>query len=288
MPKSGDIVLANIQFTDTLEIKKRPALILFEESNNIVVAGITSNKEMKGVILTNAHIGQYFLLGNLVDCFIRTGSPATTKYRASLLYISKRWVNENSKSIITENPKGTGENDYALLLVTETTNSSQLPGVFPYLEMELSNEPKQNDTVLVAGYAAGFLGGLTIENNLSVLSTINNIAGVFTFKETTVDLMSIEGSIVSQKGASGGAVVNDGGKLFGIIATATQELETGKRELRAITTNHVNRSFSEEVEESIPLFFSKNLQEKMAYFMSFELPLLQKILFDEIAGQSTN
>lgn len=52
MPKAGDVVLANIQFTDTFEIKKRPALVLFEEFDNVVVAGITSNLEMKGISLT--------------------------------------------------------------------------------------------------------------------------------------------------------------------------------------------------------------------------------------------
>jgi mRNA interferase MazF len=52
MPKPGDVVIAQIQFTDTFEIKKRPALILFEEFDNFVVAGITSNIEMKGVPLT--------------------------------------------------------------------------------------------------------------------------------------------------------------------------------------------------------------------------------------------
>lgn len=52
MPKAGDVVLANIQFADTFEIKRRPALVLFEELGNVVVAGITSNKEMKGITLT--------------------------------------------------------------------------------------------------------------------------------------------------------------------------------------------------------------------------------------------
>jgi len=52
MLKSGDVVLANVQYTDTFEIKKRPALILFEDMNNVVVAGITSNLEMKGISLT--------------------------------------------------------------------------------------------------------------------------------------------------------------------------------------------------------------------------------------------
>ena len=52
MPKAGDVILANIQFTDTFEIKKRPALVLFEEFDNVVVAGVTSNLEMKGISLT--------------------------------------------------------------------------------------------------------------------------------------------------------------------------------------------------------------------------------------------
>ena len=51
MHKFGDVILAQMQFVDTFEIKKRPALVLFEEYGNIVVAGITSNTEMKGIPL---------------------------------------------------------------------------------------------------------------------------------------------------------------------------------------------------------------------------------------------
>ena len=46
MHKTGDVILAQIQFTDTFEIKTRPAVVLFEEFGNIVVVGITSNTEM--------------------------------------------------------------------------------------------------------------------------------------------------------------------------------------------------------------------------------------------------
>jgi len=52
MYKSGDILLTKVQFTDTFEIKTRPVLALFEEFDNVVVAGITSNLEMKGIPLT--------------------------------------------------------------------------------------------------------------------------------------------------------------------------------------------------------------------------------------------
>ncbi len=51
MHKFGEVILANMQFTDTFEIKKRPALVLFEEYENIVVAGITSNLNMRGINL---------------------------------------------------------------------------------------------------------------------------------------------------------------------------------------------------------------------------------------------
>lgn len=51
MPKPGDVVLARIQFADTFEVKTRPAAVLFEEFGNVVLAGITSNKNMKGVPL---------------------------------------------------------------------------------------------------------------------------------------------------------------------------------------------------------------------------------------------
>ena len=50
--KQGTVILAEIQFADTFEIKTRPAVVLFEEYGNIIVAGITSNTEMEGIPLT--------------------------------------------------------------------------------------------------------------------------------------------------------------------------------------------------------------------------------------------
>jgi len=48
----GDVVLARVQFVDTAESKTRPALVLYGEHGNLVVAGITSNPEMKGISLS--------------------------------------------------------------------------------------------------------------------------------------------------------------------------------------------------------------------------------------------
>jgi hypothetical protein len=79
----------------------------------ITASGIIIDE--KGVILTNAHIAQYFLLKdyqtkNFLECVIRQGSPAKPLYRAQLLYIPSLWVEDNAASIKLQEPKGTGEN----------------------------------------------------------------------------------------------------------------------------------------------------------------------------------
>jgi len=54
MSKPGDVILVTVQFTDTNEVKTRPAIVLFEEHGNTIVAGITSNLKMKGIPLNKS------------------------------------------------------------------------------------------------------------------------------------------------------------------------------------------------------------------------------------------
>ena len=49
---SGDIVLVPVQFTDSGQVKKRPGVVLFEEHDNVIIAGITGNVKMDGIPLT--------------------------------------------------------------------------------------------------------------------------------------------------------------------------------------------------------------------------------------------
>ena len=52
MPKSGDVIVTRMQFVDNEESKVRPALVLFEELGNIIIAGITTNMQMKGIFIS--------------------------------------------------------------------------------------------------------------------------------------------------------------------------------------------------------------------------------------------
>ena len=65
MLEFGDIILAEIQFTDRSEIKKRPAVVLFQESLNVVVVGMTSNLEREGILVTREE-------GAIKDSIIKT------------------------------------------------------------------------------------------------------------------------------------------------------------------------------------------------------------------------
>ena len=52
MHEFGAVILAEIQFADSPDIKTRPAVIIFEEYGNVVVAGVTSNVKMGGIPLS--------------------------------------------------------------------------------------------------------------------------------------------------------------------------------------------------------------------------------------------
>lgn len=246
----------------------------------------------RGVILTNAHVAQYFLLKDyliedFVDCIIRTESPARSRYKAIPIFISPSWIKENANEITQQAPKGTGEDDYALLLITGRTNINEnLPETFSFISPEYnSGKIEVGDNVLLAAYPAGFLGGISITKDLYIGSTVTQIMEVFTFREGTLDLFSVGGSVVAQQGSSGGAVVGADGKLLGIIVTSSAAENTQNRDLRAITIGHINRSFVKDTGFDLHTLFSGDLKAEANAFNENIAPRLTQLLADELAKQ---
>ncbi len=206
----------------------------------------------RGIVLTNAHVGQYLLLKDFpfeknITCVLRSGSPAQNAYTVELMYLPPSWINENAVQITSSNPTGTGENDYAFLRITGVYNSQTmtLPSSFPFIPVTFE-DPDQGESILVAGYPAGFLGGITITKELYSVSTVVSIMRLYTFDTGTIDLVSLGASIAAQKGVSGGAAVNQQGRLIGIETTASDAANTADRDLRAITIGHIDRSLTKE------------------------------------------
>jgi S1-C subfamily serine protease len=228
-----------------------------------------------GVILTNAHIAQFFLLKDLdgknsVQCVIRTGSPAYATYNAELLYISPIWVSQNKSILLEAEPKGSGEHDYAFLRITGRIDDSAMPASIPFLPISLSEADPTGQFALLAAYPAGFLGGQSIVQDLFQSSAETTIQKVFTFSKNTSDVLSVPGTIISQKGSSGGAVVNSVGQLMGIITTDTDAIQTSARDLNAISTTYINRDLKAESGSGIadilsfPIAYAQNFNATIA------------------------
>jgi len=199
----------------------------------------------RGVILTNAHVAQYVLLSESpqinLKCSIRTGSPASPQWTATVLYIPSIWVSQHSGEINTPHPTGTGEHDYALLYITGSTTGSPLPSSFPYLPVDTRSAIGfPGDQVLVASYPAELVGGIAAQYNLFADSTVTSIKQLLTFGSGTPDVLSLGGVIEAQGGSSGGAVVNAWGRLIAIIATTSEGSTTAERDLRGDSLNYIN------------------------------------------------
>lgn len=239
--------------------------------------------DARGIILTNAHIAQYLLLKDYivkdyVECIIRTGSPAYPLYTTELLYVSEAWIRENAVQIDSENPVGTGEHDYALLRITGTVSDDPI-GVIPHTPIDTKELAVDvGSEALVAGYPAGFVGGITIQKSLYPASSVTSVREVFTFATSTVDLISVGGSIVAQKGSSGGAVVGRDGRLKGLVVTSTQAASTNDRDLRAITLSHINRDIKMSTGYSLGEFLSRNLSTESHRFITTVAPTLTRLL----------
>lgn len=258
----------------------------------------------RGVILTNAHIAEYFLLKdylvpNFINCTIRAGEPARNRYKAALLYLSPLWIEANYRKIRLADPTGTGEYDFAFLLITESVNPETLPlpKEFPALAMDFTDETLRKlqpdglaivgkNQVLAAGYPAGFLSGINIQKDLYPSSSIVTVGDVYTFRENTPDVFSVGGSVLAQKGASGGAVVSVTGKLIGLIVTASEAATTGERNLNAITPSHIARSFKEHTGDELEVLFASDLAASAESFNQNVAPALTKLLEDEINRRS--
>lgn len=254
----------------------RAALVNILCMSNGTIPGLSGSGviiDSRGVILTNAHVAQYFLLQDFptkanIECVVRTGSPAEARYTAELLYIPPAWVAANASQLRAAKAIGTGEHDYAFVRITGRTDGSALPASFPHLEMD-ARFPEIGEPMLLASYPAGFLGTETIQKSLYASSAVTYTTQLFTFDDnrTKVDLFSIGGTVLSQGGSSGGAVLRlKDGKLAGLIATATVADSTGGRDLRAITFSHINNSLEAAGMGGIAALLVGNVAAKAATF----------------------
>lgn len=270
---------------DTLNTQVQPAVvnILCSPSQGSPISGATGSGvviDPRGVILTNAHVAQYVLLSHLpearISCVVRIGAPAKARYTADVLAFPTAWLEKNAHAIKTESPTGSGEDDWALLYITGRTDGSKRPETYPFIGFDPRHAVAQADErVLLSGYPAGFLGGATLTRDLWPSSAVVSIKSVYTFVSDTLDILSLGGSVVAQGGASGGAVVNEWGKLVGIVVTSSVADTTSERDLRAVTLSHIDASVRKNGDTSLlGILLEGDFERRMQVFQEKSLPRL--------------
>lgn len=232
----------------------------------------------KGVILTNAHIAQYFLLAARgVSCDIRTGSPAVDKYDAALAHISPKWVSANVSVLTETSPSGTGEYDFAFLAVTKSALGAPLPSSFPYIPLATSAPSQYGMPVAIASYGAQFLAANQVQSSLFPTIVFGSVKDVFTFASSTIDVLALGGSAAAQEGSSGGGVADASGALTGVITTSTTEGATDTRSLTAITASYIRAEYAKETGRALDLLLAEPTATAIADFAP-RIPALEALI----------
>lgn len=243
-----------------------------------------------GAVLTNAHVAQFLLLEAIdtvahdAECIIRSGNPATPRYRAELLFISPTWILNNAALITEEAPKGTGEYDYALLYISETLGEESHASAYPSLPIDTEFIPKSftGTSVLTAGYPAERLLKEGARAKLEPKVAETTVEELYTFGSNYADIFSLSASSVGEHGASGGPVVDTNSGAVGLIVTKGNTETDGENSLRALTLSYINRTILEETGFTLEANSTGDLARRGSIFKEAMVPFLAQLLSFEL------
>jgi hypothetical protein len=214
----------------------------------------------RGVILTNAHVAQFFLLAENEKrikggCTVRTGSPARSTYHASVLYLPPQWLKDNVAKISEEDPHGSSVDDFALLYVTDAINGV-LPAHFPALQLSLNLfAVPTHTTVTVTGYPAGQLNFDAIRTELAAMTASSTIMSLKSLGPALLpDLITLTSSKVAAQGISGGPIANSKEELLGIVSTKSDAKKDPV--LRGISMLYITRALYQDTHQTLFSFLT--------------------------------
>lgn len=229
-----------------------------------------------GVVLTNAHVAHPFLLENHTCLLYQKNNPYFG-YRASLLYIQEEWVKKNRDIVTNTNPRGTGEDDYAFLLITSNSNpGGYMPSKFPYAKVSTDKAIYEvGQPISVGGFpgAPATLLDLARAGNLKTDDT--EIYDVFTFSSGPIDVISTENTPVAARGASGGGIFSNNNL---VALTVTTSGSGNSARINGITTAYIDRDMRSDIGIGISSFITGDLRARADNFMQNEFAKLAGML----------
>ncbi|MES2059477.1 MAG: serine protease [Patescibacteria group bacterium] len=219
-----------------------------------------------GVIITNAHVAEHVLLAESgrESCQIRTGSPAKNAYKAKVIYLPDAWIGSNRNNLSAQSLIGTGENDYAILIITERT-AIDAPNV-PLLYLSLSEKSAASgDAITLAGYPANFGNASLLDTALYLLQKPSSIKSVFGFSGSGNDVIDTSATPLAERGSSGGAIIDSDGKLLGIMDSVIRDNFSSQNAIQGISISYIKNSIQNNTGKTLNSFIDNAASEAKSF-----------------------
>ena len=184
-----------------------------------------------------------------------------------------------------------GKNDYALLTITKTSDPNGiLPSSFPFLTLDTSPFPIQGSAMYMVGYAASYLGGISVAKGLSLMASPVILNSLGSIKNSlTKDTLVFKGAASGQHGSSGGAVIRTGGKFTAIPTYFEEEgMTTGESTINALTIDYINRDLKADTGFTLQEFIARDTPQALSQkFLTEKAPGMHKKYVDKYATMNT-
>lgn len=239
-----------------------------------------------GLVLTNAHVAYPFLQTAQFDrstysCSVRRENIPNYGYNAELVYYPLDWLRENSEIIKEPTPVGTGENDYAVLLLTTSLGPAPKVGFLPASTSVDTDDLKKDLAVTIAGYPSSNTGVFSVDANPGLKVADTTISDFFTFATRTFDILQTGTNVVAKRGSSGGGVFS-GNRLYGLIVTTNQA--EGGSYANALTLPYIKRDFESDTGINFDEFVATSLDIlKLRFSVSYK-DELKKIISESLGS----
>ncbi len=275
------------QIKQTTDIKEAVVNIYCTIKQGNTIKAITGSGVLidpHGIILTNAHVGEYPLLQDAglvqnLNCIARSGSPVNQSRKVHVIYISKNWINQNYSNIVSPSFTETGEGDIALLTIDLSSgNNSSIK----YISTNFRPSLSIGDSISIASYPANILSTNGISTPLIVVKENLQIGDLFDLSSGgfSGQLIDSTDSLQAAPGSSGGAMIDAGGNLIGLISLTTSGNSPFAKHVRALSMDHVNSVILRDTGSSLSSFLAQNLDTISRQFnMNDRTSLAGKLIF---------
>lgn len=243
----GVTIPQQITFTPDEKIRASLVNIFCTNTDKGQIKAVTGTGVLiskSGIVITNAHVAEYFLLSNYFNnsnlkCEIRYGSPANQSTSAEVIYMSSKWSNANARNIKNENLQETGQYDIALLKIQSNLSESKIPT--NYLNVSINNQNIAGNKVIIGAYPGNSLGLNGIFSPLYIKTSNSEISDTFSFGSGQIETFETTFTNLAEPGSSGGAITDLNGNLTGLIVAIID----GK--IRALNINHINSTLKDDL-----------------------------------------